>query len=571
MAAAALAAITVSCAYYNILWTANKEYDKATATLAFAEFRDPYEQGELAGEQVKLVESAASRCGKMLVLYPDSKWVDDALLLMGKCFLLQHEYEKALKKFREINTLYSDDDLADEARYLEAYTLILQDSEDEAISLLQDLRKTAKDDLIREKAGYLLPRVAFERGDCLAAVDAYVSYLEDHPEGDQAAGARLRLGECQVRLGMYREAVADLEPLLDELDEQGARALLTVGKAYRMLEERDEALDAFHRVFDGAGEDTLRSRAGIEEALTLLHDGRPEEAIETLARADSVGARKLTSEIHYRTGYIYERDLGDFDQAVAHYDEALKKSSEYSGSAARRSRALKNLKKYQDDISTGTGDPAKNRYLLAETYLYDLGLTDMAVAELQAVCDSFPDCEYAARSMLAIASHLEAGGDTRAASYYEKIIEDFPETPYANVARAALGLPPVDVVIVEPAPQVVPDRPAPDTLGATPDTLGIRPGERASRDRIPPDAAPLGPEPPEGVRDGTVPAAGDTLAGADSLGAGEEYARPFESFPGVPDSVRSRYEEYSRYEAPQPDEEDTGVSDTTGLRTDEEE
>ncbi|MGD9140579.1 MAG: tetratricopeptide repeat protein [bacterium] len=545
-----MTAAMLSCAYYNIFWTANKEYDRATGPLPYAEFWDPYEQQKPPGDKLKLLDSAAERSGKVLVLHPDSKWVDDALLLMGKCFLLAGDYDKALTKFREIGTLYPDGSFAEEARYLEAYTLVIQETASEAVPILQNLAGNAEDKLIREKATYLAARIAFQGGDCLIAIDSYAAYLEAYPDGGRAERARLDMGQCLVKLGMYREAVEELEPLIGEMDGEGVLALLRMGKAYRMMGETSEAMGVFDQVILGAEEDSLRSRAGVEQALTLLDEGRHDQAIQTLELADSLGNRMLSGEINYRIGLIYERDLKDFDTAIAHYDDSVKKKSPYSRKAANRSKALKNVNKYREEISAGTGDIAKSRYLLAETYLYDLGMQDEALVELTAVADSFPESEYAARSMLALASFLEDEGDTTARVYYGHIIEGFPETPYANVARVALGLAPLDVVIEEPGP-------------APPDTAGGRSG-------VPPQGTrtaeglegPPEMEGPERFPPGYKPAGGDTLAVTDSTGSRPMIPPGFETYQSRSDSARARYEKYREFSRPASTPPDSGEEDT---------
>jgi TolA-binding protein len=479
--AAALAAVALSCAYYNIMWTANREYDKAAESLPYAGFWDPYEQEKPAGDALKLLDSAASRCGKLLVLYPDSKWADDALLVMGKCFLLAQDYDKAIKKFREVSTLYAGGDLAEEAKYLEAYTLILQGSPDLAVQPLQNLASQAKNDKVREKATYLGARIAFERGDCLNAIDSYAAYLDEYSDGERAGSARLAMSKCLLKLGMYNEVIEDLKPLMNEPDAQGMLALLRVGRAYRMLGDESRAMSAFERVLADAPDDTLRARAGIDEAAVRLDGEQYEEAIATLVLADSLGGKKLSGEINYRIGLIYERNIEDFDQAITHYDESIKKKSDFTALAAKRSSALKNVKKYEEEIASGTGDVARSRYLLAETYMYDLGMKEHAKQQLLAVADSFPDSEYAARSMLAVAAYLRDEGDSSAVSYYRRILENFPGTPYANVARVALGMPCVDVSIETPAPA------AADTAGAP-----VAAGARTSIEIEGPPAPPQG-------------------------------------------------------------------------------
>jgi len=519
LTAAAIAAAVLSCAYLNIFWTASKEYEKATRDLDYAEFWDPSEQQKLTPDRVKLVDSALSRCGKVLLLYPESKWADDALLMMGKCFLLKHEYAKALTKFHEIDMLYAGGDFAEEANYLQGYTKILDGRPGEAVPVLRELAGGAKDKLVREKAAYLVAKIAYDDGDCIKTISGFSEYLGRYPDGARVEQSRLALGECQVRLGMYREAIEDLQPLLDELDAQGVRALLRIGRAYRMLGETQSAVGAFEQLLLEAEEDTVRARAGIEQALTLLDEGRPEEAIETLVEADSLGNKKLSGEISYRIGIIYESHLGDFDEAITRYDESAKRKSEYSRIAANRAKALKDVDKYKQEIDQGTGDTAKARYLLAETYLFDLGHEERAIEEYKAIADSFPGSVYAARSMLALAEHPGSVSDSAAAEYYRAVIESFPNTPYANVARLALGIPAVDVVIEEPEPPA-------GTAGA--DTLGR--GEL--------------PTPPD-----TLAARNDTLAAADSAGATVGPEGP-PGTPSIPDSLRDRYKEYLRYTEP---------------------
>jgi hypothetical protein len=106
-AAAVLLALAASCAYYNIYWMASDEYDVILSDPEVSDLWDPYSHRKVTGNNAKLVDSVISRCGKLIVLYPKSKWVDDALLLMGNCFLFKGDYTNAGKKYDELLRLFA--------------------------------------------------------------------------------------------------------------------------------------------------------------------------------------------------------------------------------------------------------------------------------------------------------------------------------------------------------------------------------------------------------------------------------------------------------------------------------
>ncbi len=147
--------------------------------------------------------------------------------------------------------------------------------------------------------------------------------------------------------------------------------------------------------------------------------------------------------------------------------------------------------------------------------------------------------------MLALAEYLEDEGDTTAASYYERVIDGFPRTPYANVARLALGMPPVDVVM-EDASSAPPDSAAAGEVGPP------EPGASGLQGPPVPAGVPEGPPP------GVEPAVGDSVRAAPPPGV--------EPPPALSDSARARYEKYMKY-SPAPSDSgspDVGAPDEQG-------
>jgi tetratricopeptide (TPR) repeat protein len=499
-----LAAIS-SCAYYNIYWTAEKEYAEAVSKVEGLDFRDPFVQPKLEGQSAKLIDSCIRRCGKLLLLYPGSRWVDDTLLLMGNCYVLKKDYANAIRKYDELINLYAESELAVEARYMKAYTLVLDGSEQQAVVLLEDLYEDTRRENVREKTAYLLARVAVSDQDCEAAIPHMEAYIRDFPRAGSEGEIRLELARCLLETGSPERTIEVLENLQKRNDIVGALAGMRVGAAYRKKGDVGKAVEVFSELARKAPEESLQVRAKMEVAHTLVLDGQAEAAITRLEEARELcgdGLQDLKAEVLYQTALTYEKHLGDFEKAAEAYDESASSKTPFGKKAEKRSGAIRAISRYQevlrDSLVESEEDKAKNQFLMAETYLHDMGLRQEALRHYKEVSDSFPSTTYAARSMLAVAGLLRSEGDTTASTYYWRVLELFPKTTYANVARSNLDLPLEDVEIGKGPEVSLTDSTVsgPDTAGVAPDTTAVPlpPRRAAPSDTLEPEPEPVASE-----------------------------------------------------------------------------
>jgi tetratricopeptide (TPR) repeat protein len=445
-----------SCAYYNIFWMAKSDYEGALEAGPY-DFWDPYDQPQLKGDAQRSVDSCVERCGKLLFLYPHSRWVDDALLIMGNCFMLKGEGQNALRKYDEILQLYASSDFAPMARYMKAYTLVRDGSVQQAIALLKNIVKETTHKDIRERSVFLLGRIAQERGECDQAIPYFQTYLADFGKGTKVDAVRLHLAGCLLRTGEAERVIGVLEPLAKKRNPDGHQASLKTGEAYRAMGNNDRAIEIFKGLTEEASADSVKARAEMEMAKTMVARDEAKEAIPVLEEAAETATTKLGAlrdEIIYTEGLVYEKDLEDFESAVGAYDKIAKSTSEYGIKAKKRSEALKDVGRFREALADtaleAREDQAFNRFMLGETYLEELGLRDEAFAEFKTVADSFPDTKVGPQAILRLAVLLEAEGDSSAGDYFRRVVELFPGTVYDNFARSHLGMPLVDVVIAKP-------------------------------------------------------------------------------------------------------------------------
>jgi len=125
-------------AYYNTFYNAKKSFDKAVD----ASVREDRPVDRSVYLQVfetidgspgaRDFESAVKKSADVLRGHPDSKWVDDALLLIGKSYFYTGNTVGAEQKFREV--VEGGSSLEDEARFWLALTLMAQGSLEAAIT-----------------------------------------------------------------------------------------------------------------------------------------------------------------------------------------------------------------------------------------------------------------------------------------------------------------------------------------------------------------------------------------------------------------------------------------------------
>ncbi len=322
-------------AYYNTFYNARKEYSdgvraiERTAnqgidrTIYLSVFFKPE---RVSNEQN--FNEAIKKSADVLRENPGSRWVDDALLLIGKSYFYLENYVGAEEKFLEVISVGGD--LDDEARFWLARTLIASNSFDEAINHIE------------------------------------LSLSVEGLSRKWEARLRLALGELHVRRGVWEEAALELERGLDRLSDRttAGRASFLLGQVYETLQRYDKALEAYERVQDFKPEYALYYAALVSEIRVEAQHGDPERALRLVrgmerddknfdSRAElayfrgrvyqamrlanqaydiydgllysedrTLNTNTIKGKIHYAIGELYRDVYVDFNYAAAHFDTA---------------------------------------------------------------------------------------------------------------------------------------------------------------------------------------------------------------------------------------------------------
>ena len=330
-------------AYYNTYYNASRSLEegelaleRAAVSVDRSRLVPVFPETAGAGSTTGPFQDAIDKSAELLRNRPNSKWADDALLLIGKAYFYQRNLAGAEQKFLETMAaaeLGEDRRLGDEARFWLGRTYAASDRFDEGVGVLEE------------------------------------GLADDGGDRRWTARMRLALGELYARAGRWDEAARSLrDGAPDEGDaDVAARAYVLLGQIEEHAQRWDAAADAYQLALDRRPAYELSFAARVGRALVLGVDGgRTDEALQIVrqmrgddknfdrrgelamleARLRAAGgetqqAQALFGQVlydpelqtpevvkgqaHYRLAEFYRDALGDYVRASAHFDTAATK------------------------------------------------------------------------------------------------------------------------------------------------------------------------------------------------------------------------------------------------------
>ncbi|MCS7081506.1 MAG: tetratricopeptide repeat protein [Bacteroidetes bacterium] len=228
---------------------------------------------------------------------PRSRFVDDALLLIGRAHFYQAQYGLAEQRFRELLEHFPESPFRQEAFFWRARTLV-------AMGRLQEARVSLEEELRRldSRASSAQPRL------------------------------RVLLGEIYLREDRLEEAFQHLEEAAGALKSarERARARLLCGQVGLRLGRNREADRAFEAVVRSGVDFILIRTAALGRVEALRRSGAPVEALRLLdrMRADAKYLETL-AELDFERAYTLEQ-MGRPQEALSIYRDMLRGAARYS-------------------------------------------------------------------------------------------------------------------------------------------------------------------------------------------------------------------------------------------------
>lgn len=455
-----LTVIPLSCAYYNTFYNARESYEEAME-LASQNPEDPVSLEE------ELLDDAIAGAAKVLSVYPESRWADDAQLLLGDALLQSgrrtltgsgtSDFNEAMMAYSSAMVMTDDNGIRDRASMgLGLAALELQRLNDAAASF-EEVSRSDRNLFIRSRL-YLMQALL---EDSRPAAAMQVADTIGVPDDDSLAAELVLLrGKAFTEAGMP-DSGAVLSLRAGDMFGRGEgyyRALINAAETYIQMEAPQMAVDVLDRLLAGYRSDEETARIALLSGKARELAGDVSGALSSYrSAADLDSYREHGAEALYLRALLLE-DRDRLQDALNDLTEAAGRSGDYLWIRLSRDRKqdLELLQDYMDKVQREEDDLWLNRFMVAEKRLDLYGADDEeAVGTLQEIASGGPDMERAmalvelaetipvspdsARSMIMAAYSLCGPGDLATEIEEEYGLprgENYPSRPAVALERA---------------------------------------------------------------------------------------------------------------------------------------
>ena len=236
--------------YFNLYYNTATLFEDAESEI-LSQKRDLFSNDPLviSGTAKTSLIKVIEKSSKLLQFNATSSYVDEALIMLGKSFYYQGNYQKSKRKFEELlATDIDDDEIITEADLWIAKNSFELRENTKALKLLEDVRtksvEEGYDDIIKD------------------------SYIQE---------IKYRLREKD-----YPKAIALANEFADAYDNDQMRAQIyfELGNLYTLIEENDNAILAYEKVFNYSPDFDLEIIATIKYADALRNGGQTQKALD---------------------------------------------------------------------------------------------------------------------------------------------------------------------------------------------------------------------------------------------------------------------------------------------------
>ncbi len=353
---------TNTISYFNTFYKAQRLFSDAEDEVAKAR-RDFLERP--ARSRVFAIPAAArqkfqtsiEKNSKVLSFYPNSKWVDDALLMIGKAYFYMEDDVRAERKFLELAVQFPESDLILESQLWLGKSLLRQKKTQLGIKQLEVLfaNTLESDKELAGKCAYELAQHYYTQHDYTQAEKYYTLAVDLVDDAELRTQIYFQIGKCFTALQQFEKAehayanAADASPVYTLL----FQAQLQQINSMALQKKYDIALNGLNAMLRDTKNTEFYGTIHFEIANVLSLQGKTSEALEKYRYVDTAFAKTDEAARSYFTlGKYYEETEVNYDSARAMYNKAKSEfpNSEITNDAIAKADIFNKYRDLQKDI-----------------------------------------------------------------------------------------------------------------------------------------------------------------------------------------------------------------------------
>lgn len=339
-------------AHYNSIYYSREEIRKIEKGI-WAAHKDDYNRilrifptfdSALAKGYDKEAQEAIKMASLAIQRHPNSKWVDDGYLLVGKARLYTLDWGNAITTFKYVNTKSKDPEERHRAIIMLIRTFVEHEEFNNAKAAIdylekEDLSRVNKKSFALEKAYY------YQLTGNLDYMVRNLTAAETHmTRADKPGRIHFIIGQVYQKLGFEAEAFNYYRKCIATNPEYETDfyARLYMAQVTEISKSRNiaAARKSFKKLLKDTKNKEFKDKIYYELGIFELKNNNLKEGVATLNQAIREGSNKqVDGESYLRLGILYYDSLKNYELSQAYYDSAISSlPTDYEGYAKIKSR-----------------------------------------------------------------------------------------------------------------------------------------------------------------------------------------------------------------------------------------
>ena len=371
--------VTSGCVYYNTFYNAEK-YFREAQEMELNSANKP------TNNAIQKYKKVIKKCGIVLEYYEDSKYTDDALLLMAKSFFyIGRNYTQTISTLEDMIRFYPESELVAEAKLYIARANYEFNQEEKAYDLLHEflLNNELKDH--HPQALQILANYKLQENDYVQT-DYYLNKLiEEYPDSDEYEDAFFLQGKSQNEAGVYDKSNEIFLNLLKSKVTRKTKfdAKYYIALNYLLLGEYQQSLNYATKLLKDEYRENMISRIRLVKARSLAELDNIDDAITLLEAIIEDNKRtSISASAYFFLGEIHFHKLKEYSTAIEFYNKVQgedRNSKYYEDSIFQSAIASQIIQYYNPNTTISAKDLINQQFKLAEFYIEYLEMPDSAL------------------------------------------------------------------------------------------------------------------------------------------------------------------------------------------------
>ncbi len=315
--------------YFNLYYNTKTLFDEAEEEI-LSQKRDLFSTDPLnlpGSANTKLVK-VIEKCSRILQFHSTSSYVDNALMMLGKSFYYQNNFQKSKRKFEELLETNPDIRMKLEAELWIAKCNISMRDFITGLTGLENLRRTAIQENYDEVIVQSYITEIIFRITQTNYSQAILLSKELLPFTNSRMKAQIyyELGKLYTEIGDLENAILSYQNVFEyspDFDLEIA-ASIRLSKVLREAERNEEALTSLRSMRRQDKFQEKFNEIDLETAITLVALEKFDEALEQFSMIDTTyRGTPISAAANFFKGKLYEDAFNNYDSASVYYQKAF--------------------------------------------------------------------------------------------------------------------------------------------------------------------------------------------------------------------------------------------------------